>query len=319
VEVYADHHRTTKIQPPDNDQYQELKFYYVLRLLHVLLIYIENKAKMLPFHRKEKVEDVNPDAFPYRFPKPAMMLSRTRTRLAPRQIQIGGFILLSFLLWLIFRSGERINRHKSPYAATSYYLGDEAILPVVDLTVEECTRWRWFEKRSKCFRMIEEGWEVAGGDLLLDTGKYRTHLFIKREALSGPSPSIVDIQIGDEHPRSPGTWESRPGGIWISRRPVNTVEDAVTAVDYIHGRNIRELRRGREFVRGGQLHLGQDVNLSYRRGFPPPREIPPLKISNNKPYKVLQIAGKAPERPSNIRYASFYWRWGVSRCRIQTT
>jgi len=247
---------------------------------------------MLHLHKKEKVEDANPNAFPYRFPKPAMFLSRTRSRLSRRQIQVGVFILVSLLLWLIFRSGERINRYRSPYAASSYYISDDDVSPVIDITIEECTRWKWFEKRSKCFKMLEEGWEVAAGDLLLDTGKYRTHLFIKRGPLSGPSPSIVDIQIGDKHPQEPGMWEARPGGIWISRRPVNTIQDAITAVDFIHGRNIRELRRGREFVRGGRLRLGQDINLSYRRGFPPPREIPPLRISNTKPFKLLQVAGK---------------------------
>jgi hypothetical protein len=247
---------------------------------------------MLPFHKKEKLDDVDRNAFPYRFVKPAM-LSRKRGRFTHRQIHIGGFIVLSFFLWFLFHGRERGNRYKSPYAATAHYIGDEDVLPIIDLTIEECTRWRWFEKRSKCFKMLQDGWVVSGGDLLLDTGKYRTHLFIKREALSGPNPSIVDIQIGDSHPREPGSWEARPGGIWISRRPVSSVQDTITAVDFIHGRKIRELRRGRQFARGGRLHLGKDIHLSYRKGFPPPRELPSLKISNTKPYKVLQVAGKS--------------------------
>lgn len=249
---------------------------------------------MLPIYRKQKLDDADRTAFPYRFPKPAM-LSRTRGRLAPRQIYVSGFIILSFMIWLLFRSGERESRYKSPYASTSHYLGDNDTLPLVDITIEECTRWRWFEKRSKCFKMLQDGWEVAGGDLLLDTGKYRTHLFIRREALNGPTPSIVDIQIGRKHPHEPGNWEARPGGIWISRRPVTSIEDVITAVDFIHGKKIRELRRGRHFARGGRLHLGQDINISIRKGLPPPRELPPLKISNTKPYKVLQVAGKSAD------------------------
>ena len=65
----------------------------------------------------------------------------------------------------------------------------------------------------------------------------------------------------------------------------------MTAIDFIHGKDIRELRRGRQFVSGGRLLLGQHINLSYRIGLAPPREFPVLKVRAGKPYKVLQVAG----------------------------
>jgi hypothetical protein len=75
------------------------------------------------------------------------------------------------------------------------------------------------------------------------------------------------------------------------RRTVTDVQEAVTAIDFIHGKDIRELRRGRLFAEGGTLLLGSDINLSFRKGKPPPRTFPRLKISETKPYKVLQVAG----------------------------
>ena len=245
---------------------------------------------MLPLHRKEKLDDVRQNSFPYRFAKPAMFTNK-RARFSPRQINIGGFILIFFLLWLIFHGGEKGSRHKSPYAVNSHYLGDGDVLPIVDITIEECTRWRWFESRSKCTRLLKEGWEVSGGDLFLGNGNNWAHLFVKREALGSGNPAITELQISKEHPKQHGTWEARPGGIWMIRRTVSSVQEAVTAIDFIHGKDIRELRRGRLFAEGGTLLLGSDINLSFRKGQAPPRKFPRLKITETKPYKVLQVAG----------------------------
>jgi hypothetical protein len=144
---------------------------------------------------------------------------------------------------------------------------------------------------------LKSGWEVSGGDLLLDKGSNRVHLFVKREAVGGGNPAITELQISNDHPKQHGTWESRPGGIWMIRRTVTDVQEAVTAIDFIHGKDIRELRRGRQFAEGGRLLLGKDINLSYRKGKPPPRQFPRLKIMETKPYKVLQVAGMALTKP----------------------
>jgi len=246
---------------------------------------------MLPLHRKEKLDDTRQHSFPYKFVKPAMF-SKPRKRLSPRQIHVGGFLVVSFLIWFIFlRGGDGRNRYKSPYALASHRLSDN--LPIVDVTIQECTRWRWFEGRSKCTRLLHDGWEISGGDLLLDTGKNRVHLFIKREIESPPMDAIVDLRISRERPGvTAESWESRPGGIWIKRARITNVKQAVTAIDFLHGSKVRELRRARQFVLGGPLHLKQQhINLSYRIGLLPPREFPPLKTSPRKPYKVLQVAG----------------------------
>jgi hypothetical protein len=216
---------------------------------------------------------------------------RQRSRFSRRQVQVGGCILLLLFLWLVTRGEERISRHKSPYAQGSHYIGNNDVLPIVDITVQECTRWQWFQKRSICAAMIQDGWQVSGGDLLLDTGKHRAHLFIKRQPLSEYTLAITDIRISPSSPSEDVNWEERWGGIWINRRVVDNIQDAVTAVDFIHGRNIRELRRGRQFASGGRLLLGPDINLSFRKGIPPPRQIPTLKVAAAKPYKVLQAAG----------------------------
>jgi hypothetical protein len=246
---------------------------------------------MLPLHRKEKLDDAKQNSFPYRFAKPAMFNARQRARFAPRQIHIAGFILASFLLWLIFHGGDKATRYKSPYAVNSRYMGPDDVVPILDVTIQECTRWRWFETRSKCAKLLREGWTVSGGDLLLDTGKHRTHLFIKRAVPGKTNPVITDIQVSKEHPSKQGSWEARPGGIWITRRLVSDVHEAVTAIDFVHGSNVRELRRGRNFAKGGYLLLGKDINLSFRTGRPGAREYPRLKIVDTKPYKVLQVAG----------------------------
>src|SRR5437762_1280251 len=114
---------------------------------------------MLPLHRKEKPGDAKYSSFPYRFVKPAM-LSRTRRRFSSRQIRISGFLILSFLLWSIFHGGDRASRYKSPYAIASKHTDDT--VPVVDVTIQECTRWRWFEKWSKCTALLNDGWEISG-------------------------------------------------------------------------------------------------------------------------------------------------------------
>ena len=246
---------------------------------------------MVPLHRKEKLDDAKQHSFPYKFVRPAMF-SKPRRRFSPRAIHVGGFLIFSFLLWFIFlRGGDERNRYKSPYALSSQRLSHN--LPIVDVTIEECTRLRWFEGRSKCTQLLRDGWEISRGDLLLDTGKNRVHLFIKREIESPPMDAIVDLRIARERPGNTWEgWERRPRGIWIKRARVTNVKQAVTAIDFIHGKDIPELRRGRQFAVGGPLHLKrQHVNLSYRIGLLPPREFPILKITTRKPYKVLQIAG----------------------------
>ena len=247
---------------------------------------------MLPFHRKEKLDDVKPHSFPYRFPRPAMF-SNHRRRFSPRKIHIVGFIILFLIVWLLLRRGERPHRYKSPYAVGSRYIGTEDVRPIVDITIQECTRWRWFEKQSKCTALLRNGWEISGGDLLLDEGKHRVHLFVKRISRQDEqrTPVVTDIQISWERPAVGSSWESRPGGIWINRGFIQDIKEAVTAVDFIHGRGIREIRRGRQFVQGGYLHLGQGINLSFRVGLPPAREFPKLKVTNLNTFKVLQVAG----------------------------
>jgi hypothetical protein len=226
------------------------------------------------------------------------MFYKPRRRLSPRQVYVGGFLILSFLFWLIFRKGDRANLYKSPYAIASKPINDT--LPIVDVTIQECTRWRWFEKRSKCMALLKGGWEISGGDLLLDTGSNRAHLFVKRQLQGERFPVITDLRISRNPPAAANTWESRPGGIWIQRRADVEKKDAVTAIDFIHGKDIRELRRGRQYVRGGRLLLGQYINLSYRIGLPPPREFPVLKVKDMKPYKVLQVAGTNLENVANM-------------------
>lgn len=245
---------------------------------------------MLPLHRKEKLDDAKRQSFPYKFVRPAMF-SKPRRRLAPRQTQVAGFLIFSFLLWFVFfRGGKEGNRYRSPYALASQRLSDN--FPIVDVTIQECTRWRWFEGRSKCTELLRNGWEISGGDLLLDTGKNRVHLFIKREIESPPMDAIADLRISRQRPGTANEgWEGRPAGIWIKRGRVTNIKHAVTAIDFIHGKDVRELRQGRQFAVGGPLHLKQYINLSYRIGLTPPREFPPLKVSTRKPYKVLQLAG----------------------------
>jgi hypothetical protein len=72
-------------------------------------------------------------------------------------------------------------------------------------------------------------------------------------------------------------------------------------------------------VSGGHLLLGQEISLSYRKGSPPPRQIPTLKVSDRKPYKVLQVAGISSESTTNRRFASFHIVGRVSRYNISST
>jgi len=243
---------------------------------------------MLPLHRKEKLDDVGQQPFPYRFVKPAM-IAKQRQRLTPRPVLIGLGLSILFLLWLIFHDGEPTCRYKSPYALRSKH--SEETLPLEDVTIQECTRWPWFVGRSKCTALLNRGWEISGGDLLLDKGNYRTHLFVKRQLAGSPQPAITEIRVSSTEPAKFEGWEKRPGGIWIKRRMADNVDETITSIDFIHGNDIPELRRGRQYVPGGPLVLGDEVNLSYRKGLQPPREFPVLKISETKLYKVLQAAG----------------------------
>jgi hypothetical protein len=241
---------------------------------------------MLPLHRKHKLDDVSQQSFPYRFVRPAM-LARQRKRLTPRQ-QVAVGLSILFLLWLIFHGGERTYRHKSLYALASQRT--EETLPLQDVTILECTRWPWLASWSQCTAHLKEGWEISGGDLLLDKGQYRTHLFVKRQ-VEDSQPVITDLRVSSIEPADFEGWEGRPGGIWIKRRIENQIEEIVTAIDFVHGNDIEELRRGRQYAPGGTLLLGEEINLSYRKGLPLPREFPTLKVSETKFYKVLQVAG----------------------------
>lgn len=128
--------------------------------------------------------------------------------------------------------------------------------------------------------------------MLLDKASKRVHLFVKREELGRKTKVITDLRVAREKPIEEGDWEYRTAGIWIKRGIVRNVKDAVTAIDFIHGAGVQELRRGRQFVKGGPLLLGKDINLSYRLGPSPPRVYPRLKATDNEAYKVLQVAGK---------------------------
>ena len=164
---------------------------------------------MLPLHRKKKLDDVELNSFPYRFARP-VMISRTRRRLNPRKIHVGGFLIVSFVLWLIFRSGDFQGRYKSPYALASQHTNDTR--PIVDIRIQECTRWSWFESKSKCMALLKEGWEISGGDLLLDTGKNRLHLFVKRHPQGKRDPVITKLRVSQKRPGM--KWEGRQGGLW---------------------------------------------------------------------------------------------------------
>ena len=265
---------------------------------------------MLPLYRKQKLDDVSQQSFPYRFVRPAM-LARQRKRLTPRQ-QLAVGLSIVFLLWLIFHGGERTYRHKSPYALASKRT--EETLPLQDVTILECTRWRWFASRSKCTALLNDGWEISGGDLLLDKGQYKMHLFVKRHVEDSRQPVITDLRVSATKPADFEGWEGRPGGIWIKRRIERRIEETVTAIDFVHGKDIDELRRGRQYAPGGPLLLGEEINLSYRKGLPPPREFPTLKVSETKPYKVLQVAGTSLGLiPLTLRSPPFDWQCPVQR------
>lgn len=126
---------------------------------------------------------------------------------------------------------------------------------------------------------------------MLRKEKQWVHLFLKRAAAGQRAPVITDVRISRDHPNDGRKWEARPAGIWISHNVVRNIQDAVTAIDFIHGKDVTELRRGRHFVPGGYLHLGEAINLSIRIGHSPPREIPPLKAFSEQSYKILQVAG----------------------------
>ena len=244
---------------------------------------------MLPLYRKEKLDDIKHRSFPYRYVKPAM-LGIPRRRRTLRLIHIFGLSTLLLLLWMMLSGNDKRNRYKSPYARISPHYNDS--WPIKDVTIQECTRWAWFQSRSRCTKLLENGWEISGGDLLLDTGKNRVHLFIKREKNFHESTSVIeDLQISREKPSKHDFWQGRPGGIWIRRGIVYDIKDAVTSIDFIHGRGVPELRTDRQYVPGGPLHLGNNINLSFRKGLPPSRTFPRLKVRDGRAYKVLQVAG----------------------------
>ena len=105
---------------------------------------------------------------------------------------------------------------------------------------------------------------------------------------------VVDVVAADTAPITGDGWEHRPGGMWI-RKSNKLVDDGVTAVDVLFGRDVVEVRPQWHIV--GDLDAGDQVKLTVRKGQPNQEvEKPELRINDDMKFKIIQISGSTSHK-----------------------
>lgn len=179
------------------------------------------------------------------------------------------------------------NRIPAPHWHHSGYV-------TTDITYQTCN---WFFS-SSCSPPGE--WHKIEKDVFL--GKsilFQGYIFVQRkkvedfDSAKGDS-MVVDVVAADTAPITGDGWEHRPGGMWI-RKSNKLVDDGVTAVDVLFGRDVVEVRPQWHIV--GDLDAGDQVKLTVRKGQPNQEvEKPELRINDDMKFKIIQISGSTSHK-----------------------
>ena len=167
---------------------------------------------------------------------------------------------------------------------------------VTDLTITFCTS---IDPPPTC-AIDSRRWQRIEKELYLHTSQQSAWLQIEQKGqkeLTADDRVVTGIRIG-EQPSSNGSWESRPGGIWVLRDKYNgDNEQAVSGLDVLFGVDAVDPRPQWSLMHTPlQLNARSEVpiaRLSVRRGRPKSRPDDPhtaLRIRDDGTFKIVQIS-----------------------------
>ena len=145
-------------------------------------------------------------------------------------------------------------------------------------------------------------WYRIEKELYLHTSQQSAWLYValvSEEELTAEDLLVMDIRVGEPsaNPSSDYSWESRPGGIWVSRSKFSgKIEQAVTEVDVLFGTDAVDPRPQWALIRSS-LRLNAQPNvpvarLSVFRGRARPRLDAPAasRVREDGKFKIVQIS-----------------------------
>ena len=174
---------------------------------------------------------------------------------------------------------------------------------VSDITILQCSSLNPF---SSC-ELDSAIWQRINKDLYLGKGWVSTaYLHVRRtkqEDLAEDDMVVMDIAVGRRNPSQeeggePGQiWEPRRGNVWLRRLPrkvVGHLDDGITAVDVLFGKDAVEVREGWEIV-GPRLALDFSPSIAgayitARTGHPKATRKPVPRINDNGKFKIVQVS-----------------------------
>lgn len=173
---------------------------------------------------------------------------------------------------------------------------------VTDITITICSSVALI---STC--ELDEKWHRIEKDLYLNKGWVSTaYVYVQRkkeENLLDTDQVVLDVKVGRINPSKEDKdqenvkWESRPGGLWLSRTAKPHAGDsnnAITAVDVLYGSDAVDPRSGWS-VKSRGLLLDVDRNapeprISVRRGQPKSLTKAQPRVGHDGRFKILQIS-----------------------------
>jgi calcineurin-like phosphoesterase family protein len=147
-------------------------------------------------------------------------------------------------------------------------------------------------------------WQRLEKDLYLHSVRQSTWLQVaqaEETKLTTDDVVVIDIKISEDNPTSAGSagsWESRPGGIWLLRSNYTAGgHKAVTGVDVLFGTDAVD-PRPQWTLKQPPIHLEQQSQepvpvprLTVRHGRAEPRTEPAkLRIREDGTFKIVQIS-----------------------------
>ncbi|WQF76998.1 Putative calcineurin-like phosphoesterase domain, ApaH type, metallo-dependent phosphatase [Colletotrichum destructivum] len=145
-------------------------------------------------------------------------------------------------------------------------------------------------------------WHRIEKELYLYTSQERAWLYVRlanEEELAAEDLLVMDIRVGDPPPRpsSDGSWDFRPGGIWVLRSMFSgMIDKAVTAVDVLFGMDAVDPRPQWTLMPSSlQLNgkpMGSVPRLSvlHGRSKPRPEARAALRAREDGKFRIVQIS-----------------------------
>ncbi|KAF2632353.1 Metallo-dependent phosphatase [Macroventuria anomochaeta] len=145
-------------------------------------------------------------------------------------------------------------------------------------------------------------WRRIEKELYLRTSQQSAWLYValvSEEELAAEDLLVMDIRVGElpPNPSSGGSWESRPGGIWVLRSKFSgKIDQAVTEVDVLFGKDAVDPRPQWTLMQSSlQLNAQSEVPVArlsvlHGRAKPRPNARAALRVDQDGRFKIVQIS-----------------------------